>query len=70
MSHSQILSGCKNYYILMRHLAEAVNDSRLDVSRQLRAMEEDGQLRLTRGKIQLVDMQQLIQLYVAEEKRE
>ena len=54
----------------MRHLAEAVNDSRLDVSRQLRAMEEDGQLRLTRGKIQLVDMQQLIQLYVAEEKRE
>ena len=40
-------------------LAQAVNDSRLDVSNELRAMERDGLLNLSRGKIHVPDVELL-----------
>ena len=59
LSRCQTDTGAKCFHILMATLAQAVNDSRLDVSNELRAMERDGLLNLSRGKIHVPDVELL-----------
>lgn len=53
--------GTKVVTILMERLAAEVNDSRLDVSRALRAMQDEGIVQLARGKITIPDLDRLMQ---------
>ncbi len=53
-------AGEKDIRILMNTLAEIVNDSRLDVSRELRAMESEGLINLTRGNIHIQSLERLL----------
>ena len=49
--HSTYPAGYKEFRILMTRLADEVGDSRLDVSRSLNAMQDEGLLTLHRGRI-------------------
>jgi CRP-like cAMP-binding protein len=53
-------AGPKTFYILMTQLADEVGDSRLDVSRALNKLQEDGLLRLRRGRIEVPQMERLL----------
>ena len=46
--------------VLMQHIADELNDSRLDISRALNAMQEDGQLTLHRGRIEIPMLERLL----------
>jgi len=46
--------------ILMTRLAMEVNDSRLNVSRALNAMQQRGLLRLHRGRIEVPSLERLL----------
>ena len=52
-------AGTKQVSILMERLAREVNDSRLDVSRALNAMQDDGLIRLHRGRIEVPSLERL-----------
>lgn len=52
-------AGSKTFNILMTRLADEVGDSRLDVSRALNQMQDDGLLQLTRGRILVPQMERL-----------
>ena len=53
-------AGPKTFYILMKHLAEELNDSRLDISHALNAMQADGLLTLHRGRIEIPMLERLL----------
>lgn len=53
-------AGTKTFYILMTTLAKELNDSRLDVSRELNQMQCDGLLTLHRGRIEIPQMERLL----------
>lgn len=53
-------AGPKTFYILMNQLASELNDSRLDISRALNAMQADGLLTLHRGRIQIPMLERLL----------
>ena len=53
-------AGPKTYYILMTQLAAELNDSRLDISHALNAMQTDGLLTLYRGRIQIPMLERLL----------
>jgi len=53
-------AGAKTFYILMSQLAEEMNDSRLDVSRALNQMQDDGLLSLHRGRIVIPMLERLL----------
>ena len=53
-------AGPKTYYILMTQLAAELNDSRLDISHALNAMQADGLLTLYRGRIQIPMLERLL----------
>ena len=55
-------SGRKTVTILMERLADEVNDSRINVSRALRAMEEAGLVSLGRGRIDIPELGKLLTL--------
>ena len=59
--HCQMPTGKKIFYILMRQLANEINDSRLDVSKTLNEMEEEGLLILSRGKITVPAIERIIE---------
>jgi CRP-like cAMP-binding protein len=59
--HTEKPAGPKVFRIKMTRLAEEVNDSRLNVSRQLRAMEAQGVLTLQRGIITIPAFEKLLQ---------
>jgi len=60
VSHSLHPKGRKDVLIYMERLAVEVNDSRLNVSRELRAMQDDGLIKLSRGRIVIPLMEQLL----------
>ena len=53
-------AGPKTFYILMTQIAAELNDSRLDISHALNAMESDGLLTLHRGRIQIPMLERLL----------
>ena len=53
-------AGPKTFHILMTRLADEVGDSRLDVSRALNALQQDGLLGLHRGRIEVPQMERLL----------
>jgi len=53
-------AGPKTFYVLMNQLAAELNDSRLDISRALNAMQQDGLLALYRGRIEIPMLERLL----------
>lgn len=53
-------AGAKTFYILMNKIAAELNDSRLDISRALNAMQADGLLTLYRGRIEIPMLERLL----------
>ena len=58
--HTTYPAGHKVYNILMTRLAEEVNDSRLNVSRVLNDMQRKGLVSLSRGKIEIQQLERLL----------
>lgn len=58
--HCLYPAGPKVFYILMNRLASELNDSRLDVSRALNALQRDGKIVLRRGKVEIPLMERLL----------
>lgn len=58
--HCVYPAGRKLFNILMTRLAEEVNDSRLNVSRVLNQMQKDGVLILSRGRIEVPQLERLL----------
>lgn len=59
-SRSLYPAGPKTFYILMQQIANELNDSRLDISRALNAMQADGLLTLHRGRIEIPMLERLL----------
>ena len=57
--HCTYPAGPKDIAIRMERLAREMNDSRLDISRALNAMQSDGLLRLHRGRIEVPSLERL-----------
>ncbi|MBQ2208475.1 MAG: Crp/Fnr family transcriptional regulator [Prevotella sp.] len=53
-------AGPKIFYLLMNQLAADLNDSRLDISKALNQMQEDGLLTLHRGRIEIPMLERLL----------
>ena len=53
-------AGPKTFYILMERLAEELNDSRLNISRTLNAMQAEELLELHRGRIEIAQLERLL----------
>ena len=60
LDHSVYPAGPKTFRILMNQLAQEVNDSRLDVSQVLNAMQDENLLRLRRGIIEIPSLEHLL----------
>ena len=60
IQHCVYPAGRKLFNILMTRLADEVNDSRLDVSRVLNQMQKDGLLILSRGRIEVPQLERLL----------
>ena len=59
MDHSAYPAGPKTLHILMTRLADDLNDSRLDVSRMLNALQREGLVELHRGRIEIPSLEKL-----------
>jgi len=59
-AHCQYPAGRKTFYILMRQLADLLNDSRIDISEALNQMQDDGLLTLYRGRIEIPMLERLL----------
>ncbi len=59
IDHCVYPAGPKVFYILMAHLAEVLNDSRLNISIALNEMQQKGLLELHRGRIQIPSLERL-----------
>jgi CRP-like cAMP-binding protein len=53
-------AGPKTFMVLMQHIADELNDSRLDISRALNRMQSDGLLTLHRGRIEIPMLERLL----------
>ncbi len=60
VAHCSDWRGTKVFLIHMDRIAAEVNDSRLNVSRELKAMREDGLVECTRGRIIIPDLEKLL----------
>lgn len=60
LRHCQHPAGDKTFFIRMEDLAREIHDSRLDVSRALNAMQQEGLLTLSRGKIHIPAIEKLV----------
>jgi CRP-like cAMP-binding protein len=60
LDHSIYPAGRKMFHILMQQLACEVNDSRLNVSHELNAMQEEGLVILHRGRIEVPSIERLL----------
>ncbi|MCR5239150.1 MAG: Crp/Fnr family transcriptional regulator [Prevotella sp.] len=58
--HTLYPAGPKTFHILMKRLAEEVNDSRLNVSRVLNRLQTMGLLELHRGRIEIPQVERLL----------
>lgn len=59
-THTIHPAGKKTIYILMENLGKELNDSRLDISRALNSLQDDGLVVLKRGRIEVPSLEQLI----------
>ena len=59
-SHTLRPAGAKTYYLLMKRLADDLNDSRLSVSKVLNAMQDEQLLTLHRGRIVIPMLERLL----------
>ena len=59
MDHSAYPAGPKVLHILMTRLADDLNDSRLDISRMLNALQREGLVELHRGRIEIPSLEKL-----------
>ena len=59
-AHCQYPAGQKTFFILMRQLADLLNDSRLDISEALNQMQDDGLITLHRGRIEIPMLERLL----------
>lgn len=59
-AHCHYPAGSKTFYILMKQLADLLNDSRLDISQALNDMQTDGLLTLHRGRIEIPMLERLL----------
>ena len=53
-------AGPKVFHILMNRLADELNDSRLNVSRALNALQREGKIILRRGRVEIPQMERLL----------
>ena len=53
-------AGPKTFYVLMKQIADDLNDSRLDISHALNDMQRDQQLTLHRGRIEIPLLERLL----------
>lgn len=60
LTHCQHPAGRKTIHIYMERLACEMNDSRLDVSRALNAIQADGLIELSRGRIVIPSLERLL----------
>ena len=58
VQHCVYPAGAKTFHILMNRLAAELNESRLEISRALNAMQNDGLLTLHRGRIEIPSLEQ------------
>ena len=58
--HCLYPAGPKEFHILMNRLADELNDSRLNVSRALNALQHEGKIVLRRGKVEIPLMERLL----------
>lgn len=63
LSHIERPSGEKLLKIKMEKLANVINDTRMNVSKALNSMQENGMLKLHRGEIVIPDIEKLIATY-------
>lgn len=59
-SRCQYPAGPKTFYVLMQQIADQLNDSRLDISRQLNRLQSEGLLSLHRGRIEIPMLERLL----------
>ena len=60
LQHSVYPAGSKTIHILMNRLAAELNDSRLDISRTLNGLQDEGLLHLYRGRIEIPLLERLL----------
>ena len=60
VQHCIYPAGPKVFHILMNRLADELNDSRLDVSRALNALQREGKIVLRRGRVIIPLMERLL----------
>lgn len=53
-------AGQKTFFVLMQHIADELNDSRLDISRALNQMQQENLLTLYRGRIEIPSLERLL----------
>lgn len=58
--HCLYPAGSKVFHILMNRLANELNDSRLDISRALNALQHEGKIVLRRGRVEIPQMERLL----------
>ncbi len=58
--HTIYPAGAKTFYILMNQLADELNDSRLNISRVLNQLQEEGMIQLYRGRIEIPSIERLL----------
>lgn len=60
VSHCMYPAGQKTFFMLMEHLADELNDSRLNVSRVLNCLQRDGLVELHRGRVVIPQLERLL----------
>ena len=60
VQHCVYPAGHKQFNILMNRLADELNDSRLNISHELNLMQHDGLISLSRGKINIPQLERLL----------
>ena len=58
--HTLYPAGPKTFHVLMQQIADQLNDSRLDISRALNALQADGLITLHRGRIEIPLLERLL----------
>ena len=59
-SHCMYPAGQKVFFMLMEHLADELNDSRLNVSRVLNQLQREGLVELHRGRVVIPQLERLL----------
>ena len=60
VSHCSYPAGSKTFFILMERLAQELNDSRLNVSRELNQLQYEGLVELRRGRVVIPQLERLL----------